>query len=134
MWDANHSFANHSLLRPSVLGSVLAACCLMATVAVAAPDTGACVQGKHADAIALWDSPNDTEGGRLGDAISDGFFGNEPNLPNSSDDYGPEEVVPGSGAGSVVPSQSPGPKINGGGFTTLGSLVSPGANDCAIVP
>ena len=82
-----------------------------------------------AGTIALLDSPNDTESGKLGDAISDGFFGNEPNLLNTdtNDDLGPSEVAPGSSAGSVAPSLSPGPKTNGGGFTTWGSLKRAGS-------
>jgi hypothetical protein len=61
----------------------------------------------------------------LGDAISDGFFGNEPNLinTNTNDDLGPEEVEPGSSAGAVVPSISPGPKTTQGTFTTWGSVL-----------
>src|SRR5687767_7897266 len=77
----------------------------------AEPGTGECVQAAHDDAIALLDSPNDEEGGSLGDAIADGLYGNEPNLlnTNTDDDLGPNEVEPGSSAGSVVPSLSPGP-------------------------
>jgi hypothetical protein len=56
----------------------------------AAPaDNGACRQGVHDTLITL------SEEGTVGDFISDGFYGNEPN-----------EV-----AGHTVPSQSPGPKV-----------------------
>ena len=91
----------------------------------ASPDTGECVQDGHDLILLVLDSPNDTEVGNLGDAIADGFFGNEPNLlnTNTNDDLGPEEVAPGSSAGEVVGSSSPGPGTIGGGFTTWGSLV-----------
>ena len=101
---------------------------VMSVSALAAPGTGACVQANQDLFVAVMDagSPGDTESGNLGNAISDGFFGNEPNLPNSDNDMGPEEhnaVDPGSVAGDVSPSLSPGPHVNGGGFTTLGSLI-----------
>ncbi|MEX1205215.1 MAG: hypothetical protein WEB85_08200 [Dongiaceae bacterium] len=82
---------------------------LTPTNASAGTATGACVRAGQAGFIAALDSPNDTEGDRLGDAIADGFFGNEPNLTDTdtNDDLGPEEVAPGSSAGFVVGSSSP---------------------------
>jgi hypothetical protein len=55
----------------------------------------------------------------IGDCISDGFYGNEPNIVDPFEPGGPAEQEPGSKAGRVVPSQSPGP------FVTLpdGSVV-----------
>jgi len=104
------------------------------TSALAGTATGACQQAGKAAAIAFFDSPNDTENGSLGDAIADGFFGNEPNLTNTDTnlDLGPEEVDPGSSAGSVVGSASPGPATIGGGFVTWGSVVAGAtATNCA---
>jgi hypothetical protein len=48
-------------------------------------------------------------GPTVGDCISDGFYGNEPNMASGAPG-GPSEQAPGSQAGNVVPSQSPGPK------------------------
>ncbi len=102
---------------------------LLAVSAAASPGTGECKQATKAAAIAAL-SPVE---GTLGDAVSDGFFGNEPNLlnTNTNDDLGPEQVAPGSSAGFVEGSLSPGPKTIGGGFTTLGSVMSATANDCS---
>ena len=50
--------------------------------------------------------------GTVGDCISDGFYGNEPNLIDPFAPGGPEEQEPGTVAGRVVPSQSPGPFVN----------------------
>lgn len=47
----------------------------------------------------------------VGNCISDVVYGNEPNMSDGSSD-GPAEQEPGSQAGNVVPSQSPGPKVN----------------------
>jgi len=107
-----------------ILLVILIALLLMAFpgTAFADPGTGDCVKTVKAIIDAGLDSPNDTDSNH-GDAISDGFFGNEPNLPDSDLDLGPNEVDPGSGAGSVVPSQSPGPQVNNGGFTTWGSVI-----------
>ena len=115
----------------AVLSGFVWASVLTPTGASAGTGTGACVQAGQAAFIVALDSPNDTEGGSLGDAVSDGFFGNEPNLPNSNDDLGPEEVDPGTQAGNVSPTLSPGPFVNGGGFTPLSALIVPTAGDCA---
>lgn len=50
--------------------------------------------------------------GTRGDFQSDVLFGNEPNLVGAPG--GPSEQEPGSQAGQVVPSQSPGPFVNTG--------------------
>ena len=47
----------------------------------------------------------------VGDCISDGLYGNEPNMADGSLG-GPSEQTPGSQARNVVPSQSPGPFVN----------------------
>jgi hypothetical protein len=52
--------------------------------------------------------PND--GTTVGDCISDGFYGNEPNMADGTAG-GPAEQRPGSQAGNVLPSQSPGPFV-----------------------
>jgi hypothetical protein len=46
----------------------------------------------------------------VGDCISDGFYGNEPNMADGSPG-GPSEQEPGTQAGNVLPSQSPGPFV-----------------------
>lgn len=47
----------------------------------------------------------------VGNCISDIVYGNEPNMADGSPG-GPAEQVPGSQAGNVLPSQSPGPFVN----------------------
>lgn len=47
----------------------------------------------------------------VGDCISDGLYGNEPNMADGSLG-GPSEQVPGTKGGNVLPSQSPGPFVN----------------------
>ena len=53
---------------------------------------------------------NSQSGPTVGDCISDGFYGNEPNMADGSLG-GPAEQPPGSQAGNVLPSQSPGPFV-----------------------
>jgi hypothetical protein len=98
--------------------------------ALAAPPPGSygeCVQLLQAITAATLDSPFDTDSS-LGDAISDGFFGNEPNLLNTNTnlDLGPDEVSPGTQAGTVEASLSPGPGTIGGGFLTWGAIKQAG--------
>ena len=50
----------------------------------------------------------------VGDCISDGLFGNEPNIEGPFAPGGPSEQEPGTIGGRVVPSQSPGPFVNAG--------------------
>jgi hypothetical protein len=103
--------------------AVLVLASALPSTAYAGPGTGDCVKAVKAFIDAGFDSPFDTDSNH-GDAISDGFFGNEPNLlnTNTNDDLGPNEVEPGSSAGEVVGSGSPGPKLIGGGFLTWGSI------------
>ena len=53
---------------------------------------------------------NAHSGATVGDCISDGFYGNEPNMADGSTG-GPAEQSPGTQAGNVLPSQSPGPFV-----------------------
>ena len=50
--------------------------------------------------------------GTRGDVMSDLIFGNEPNIEGAPG--GPNEQEPGTVAGRVAPSQSPGPFVNTG--------------------
>lgn len=50
-------------------------------------------------------------GETVGDCISDGLYGNEPNMADGSFG-GPSEQEPGTQAGNVLPTQSPGPFVN----------------------
>lgn len=47
----------------------------------------------------------------VGACISDGLYGNQPNMADGSAG-GPSQQIPGSQGGNVVPSQSPGPFVN----------------------
>src|SRR4051794_14601905 len=51
---------------------------------------------------------NTHSGPTTGDCVSDGFYGNEPNMADGTAG-GPAEQTPGTQAGNVIPSQSPGP-------------------------
>ena len=53
---------------------------------------------------------NAQSGATVGDCISDGFYGNEPNMADGTAG-GPAEQTPGTQAGNVLPSQSPGPLV-----------------------
>jgi len=53
---------------------------------------------------------NARSGATVGDCVSDGFYGNEPNMADGSLG-GPAEQAPGTQAGNVLPSQSPGPFV-----------------------
>ncbi|HEX6971466.1 MAG TPA: hypothetical protein VF234_04550, partial [Limnochordia bacterium] len=52
---------------------------------------------------------NAHSGPTVGDCISDGIYGNEPNMVEPYAEGGPAEQEPGTQAGRVIPSQSPGP-------------------------
>lgn len=54
---------------------------------------------------------NGQSGFTVGDCISDVVYGNEPNMANGAPG-GPAEQEPGTQAGNVVPTQSPGPFVN----------------------
>jgi hypothetical protein len=47
----------------------------------------------------------------VGDCISDGLYGNEPNMATGAEG-GPAEQEPGTKGGNVVSTQSPGPWVN----------------------
>jgi hypothetical protein len=89
------------LLIGAALGATLFA--VPATASAAPSDKGACRQLVQDLTVAA-----STEGTR-GDFVSDVFFGNEPNVIGGVG--GPSEQEPGTAAGRVVPSQSPGPKV-----------------------
>jgi hypothetical protein len=55
---------------------------------------------------------NMQSGPTVGDCISDGFYGNEPNIVGPFAPGGPAEQEPGTKGGRVVASQSPGPFLN----------------------
>ena len=61
-----------------------------------------------------WAAGNAQSGPTVGDCISDGIYGNEPNIVGPFAPGGPAEQEPGSKGGRVVPSQSPGPFVNAG--------------------
>ena len=54
---------------------------------------------------------NANSGFTVGDCISDGLYGNEPNMANGALG-GPAEQAPGTNGGNVLPTQSPGPFVN----------------------
>ena len=54
---------------------------------------------------------NDHSGATVGDCMSDGLSGNEPNMADGSAG-GPAEQDPGTQGGNVLPTQSPGPFVN----------------------
>ena len=56
-------------------------------------------------------SGNDRSGLTVGDCMSDILYGNEPNMANNAPG-GPAEQAPGTQAGNVVSTQSPGPWVN----------------------
>lgn len=58
-----------------------------------------------------WAAGNSQSGFTVGDCISDGLYGNEPNMANGSPG-GPAEQEPGTKGGNVLPTQSPGPFVN----------------------
>jgi hypothetical protein len=62
-------------------------------------------------AIPAYGSGNDQSGFTVGDCISDVVYGNEPNMADGAAG-GPAEQEPGTQAGNVLPSQSPGPFVN----------------------
>ena len=62
-------------------------------------------------AVPAFAAGNANSGATVGDCMSDGLYGNEPNMADGSFG-GPAEQDPGSQAGNVLPSQSPGPWVN----------------------
>jgi hypothetical protein len=88
-----------------VVVAVVAALVLSGSPAVA-NGNGECRQAFGDAFVAL-----SAEGTR-GDFMSDVIFGNEPNMANAAG--GPSEQEPGSQAGSVLATWSPGPWVNTG--------------------
>ena len=87
------------------VAGLLASGMMVAGTAAAPNERGECRQGVHDSLVAS------SSEGTQGDAISDGFYGNEPNIVDPFTPGGPEEQEPGNKGGRVVPSQSPGPKV-----------------------
>lgn len=54
---------------------------------------------------------NENTGSTVGNCISDGLYGNEPNMAHGRLG-GPAEQDPGTNGGNVLPTQSPGPWVN----------------------
>lgn len=54
---------------------------------------------------------NAQSGETVGNCMSDGLYGNEPNMADGSLG-GPAEQDPGTKGGNVLPTQSPGPWVN----------------------
>lgn len=101
----------------SMIVVLLVAMAWLTPAATAAPqnDGAACRQE-----VREWVISQSSEG-TIGDYNSDVLMGNEPN-PTTVDsdlDMGPDEINaengPGSVAGQVLPSESPGPQTQGGG-------------------
>lgn len=86
----------------------------LAVIALALPGTAASADGNGACRQAANDAfvAASTEGTR-GDFMSDVIFGNEPNMRDGSVG-GPSEQAPGTQAGNVVATWSPGPFRNTG--------------------
>ena len=90
-------------------GLIVVVAVLAALVVSGSPATasGACRQAFNDAFVALSDE------GTRGDFMSDVIFGNEPNMADNSPG-GPSEQEPGSQAGNVLASWSPGPFVNTG--------------------
>jgi hypothetical protein len=81
-------------------------------------------------AATLIATPATADRGAVGECIADGWYGNEPNMASGTLG-GPQEQAPGTQAGNVLPSQSPGPFVNNPNDptnptfgTTVGDVVS----------
>src|SRR5688572_32657378 len=85
-----------------VVVAVVAALVVSGTPAAA---DGECRQDAHDTFVAL------SGEGTRGDFMSDVIFGNEPNMADNSP-VGPEDQAPGSQAGNVPATWSPGPFVN----------------------
>ena len=91
---------------------LIVTCALILTLLVsgspaAAEGNGECRQAFGDAFVALSDE------GTRGDFMSDVIFGNEPNMADGSAG-GPSEQAPGSAAGNVLATWSPGPWVNTG--------------------
>ncbi|HET6701166.1 MAG TPA: hypothetical protein VFH14_05160 [Gemmatimonadaceae bacterium] len=90
--------------RLIVVVTIVAALVVSGTPAAA---DGECRQEAHETFVAA------SGEGTMGDFMSDVIFGNEPNMANGAPG-GPSEQAPGSQAGNVLASWSPGPWVNTG--------------------
>lgn len=69
--------------------------------------TSTCIRGID-NALQAFEVFGDPETGKLVDAISDGFYGNKPDVIGAiNDSLGINEVKPGSVAGNISPEQFP---------------------------
>ena len=107
--------ATHTM-RKLLLSTLAVAALAVPATATAAPAEVECRQAVLDFLVA------GSEEGTRGDYMSDGLFGNEPNIENPFAEGGPAELEPGTKAGRVVPSLTPGPATMGGGFYTGGEL------------
>jgi hypothetical protein len=92
--------------RVLTIGLAIIALTFVGSSPAAADGEGECRQDAHDLFVSLSDE------GTRGDFMSDVIFGNEPNVLVGTD--GPEDQDPGSQAGNIVASQSPGPFTNTG--------------------
>lgn len=92
-------------MRKLILVVAVAAALLVSGTPAAAD--GECRKDAHDLFVAL------SGEGTRGDFMSDVIFGNEPNMMSGSPD-GPEDQAPGSQAGNVLATWSPGPFVNTG--------------------
>ena len=105
------------LSKVALIAASVAAFGATAGPAAAAPsDQAQCRQDVRDALIAS------SEEGTYGDFMSDTIFGNEPNIVGPFAPGGPSEQEPGTKAGRVVPSSSPGPDTVGGGRITGGEV------------
>jgi hypothetical protein len=104
-------------MKRLLLGAALLGAMAVPTAASAAPaDQAQCRQTVKDLAVAA------SEEGTYGDFVSDTIYGNEPNIVGPFSPGGPEEQEPGTQAGRVVPSASPGPESIAGGSFTMGEF------------
>ena len=93
--------------RVMTIGLAIVALAFAGSSPAAAEGDGACRQAANDLFVSLSDE------GTRGDFMSDVIFGNEPNMANGSPG-GPSEQEPGTQAGNVLATLSPGPFVNTG--------------------
>lgn len=114
-----------SVKKKTFAALALTALAVPGVASAAPPDAVTCRQDVRAALLSTSDE------GTWGDYMSDGLFGNEPNIEGPVvEDAGPNELEPGTAAGRVVPSLTPGPETKGGGFYTGGQLQADIAGYC----
>ena len=99
------------------VGALLAALMVVMTAPAFAEDQGCGVTEFARDATGpQGGGPYEGPGERptVGDTISDGIYGNEPGIEGPFAPGGPSEQEPGTVAGRVEPTPSPGPFVNTG--------------------